>query len=176
MKLGHWQLKRLQVRRHADTHTPVDGAYCASLRTAPVVAWTASAAVSSWSGSPFESPSQVWYCAHGGSSAGVRELLKDGATPFAAFKEANPQIEVEVKQRNGHHPVLVGNYEGDRLLPSGQRVPKQLCVKNVSAREVLQRMQELRDQCGGKAKSWNLRQWKKQDSIQGVWTPMTRID
>jgi hypothetical protein len=45
---------------------------------------------------------------------------------FKEFKNANEQIEIEVVRRNGEHPVLVGHYRDGRLLPNGDRVPKQV--------------------------------------------------
>ena len=82
---------------------------------------------------------------------------------------------MELVERNGVHPVVVGHYLKDRLLPSGERVPKQIGVKNESPKHVLSVMQSLRDEIGGKAKSWNHRQWRAVESVQGTWTPLTRI-
>ena len=79
------------------------------------------------------------------------------------------------QERNGRHPVLVGHYVSGRQLPSGQREPKTVCVKNCEAADILGTMQRLRDEIGGKAKSWNKRHWRAVESVQGEWTPLTRI-
>lgn len=94
---------------------------------------------------------------------------------FESFKSGNSQIEIQVEQRPGHHPLLIGHYVQGRILPSGERLPKQVCVKNESAKEILGRAQAMRDEWGTTAKTWNTRHWRQVESIQGTWTPLTRI-
>ena len=122
---------------------------------------------------------EIMYCKHGGSSAGIRKLLDPANSRshrrYTTFVEENKQVEMELIERNGQHPVVVGHYLQDRLLRDGKRVPKQICVKNEEPRDIVGIMQQLRDEAGGKAKSWNERHWRSTESIQGVWTPLTRI-
>ncbi len=123
---------------------------------------------------------QIKYCEHSGSSAGVRRLLDETQNSqehreFVQFKTLNQQIEVEVVKRNGEHPILVGHYLDGRLLRNGTKAPKQLCVKNEEAHVVMKLLEQLRSEWGGKAKSWNKRHWRETESIQGIWTPLTRI-
>ena len=51
----------------------------------------------------------------------------------------------------------------------------QICVKNIAPEEVLERANELRNQWGGKAKSWNCRQWTHYPTVQGEWTSFFKI-
>lgn len=124
---------------------------------------------------------ELVYCQFGGSSRGVRALLDetlDAPEPraFRAWKGLHQRIEVELVARNGHHPLVRAHYREGRQLRDGRREPKQICVKNAGAGDVLAVVKRLQREGGGKAKSWNLRQWRPDtQSVQGVWTPLTRI-
>ena len=121
---------------------------------------------------------QILFCEHGGSSSGVRRLLDESAFEgrlFQEFKSKNEHMEISLVKRNGQHPVLVGHYLEGRLLRDGNRVPKQICVKNEDAKKILNVMEQLKNETGGKAKSWNQRHWRAVESVQGVWTPLTKI-
>jgi hypothetical protein len=123
---------------------------------------------------------QILYCEHGGSSAGVRRMLDETQNSevhrrFVEFRRMNQQVELELVKRNGFHPVAVGHYLDGRLLRDGTKAPKQVCVKNEPAENVLRVLERLRSESGGKAKSWNRRHWRDTLSVQGVWTPLTRI-
>ena len=109
---------------------------------------------------------QIKYCEHGGSSEGVRRMLKRG---IEQFEQTNPQIEISTVVNNGHHPVIIGEY-----LNGNSRTT---CVKNTKPIDILGVMQTLRDTWGKKVQTLKTseRHVTKTPSIQGVWTSDLRI-
>ena len=76
----------------------------------------------------------VQYCERGGSSRGTRDFLERMLVPFA---EANPQINIAVSVKPNRHPLVRGWYVQDG--------PKRLNLANMSAEQVAERIQFLRD-------------------------------
>ena len=94
---------------------------------------------------------------HGGSSRGVREYMEKLLVPFA---EANPQIQIAVSMKTNHHPFVRGWYVKDS--------PKRLSLTNLSAAQVAERVQFLRDvRPVGLSKS--AKPFRDTPSIQGTW-------
>ena len=108
---------------------------------------------------------KIFYCEHGGSSRAVRDFISSGR--IVAWATQNPQIEVEVKVRNGKHPFVEGEYI------SGQ--PKQIGVKNEDTKRIYEVMDMLKNSSGRKMKRLNRPVITQTPSIQGVWTPMLNL-
>ena len=99
----------------------------------------------------------VQYCNHSGSSSGTRRFAEQMLIPFA---KENPQIEIAVSLKPNNHPIVTGFYEKDP--------EKTLSLRNLSAEQVQDRIQMLRD-----ARPITLRKWHKKfrdsPSVQGEW-------
>ncbi|EED86452.1 predicted protein [Thalassiosira pseudonana CCMP1335] len=107
---------------------------------------------------------RIRYCEIGGSSATVRSYLQN-SPHLLNFAKANPQIQIIVKPRNGHHPYIQGEYI------TGQS--KQVCVKNTTEKRVKDVMDHLRNTSGRKiVRLGGLAVRGDCVSVQGVWTPM----
>ena len=117
---------------------------------------------------------EISFCKHGGSSRGVRALISDGG-PLEEFRESNPQIDVKITQKANRHPVLRAHYLWGRIV-KGEQVPKVIPVPNLQPSEIMDYIVQLRNQWGSKAKSWNERHWRENESVQGTWTPLSKID
>ena len=109
----------------------------------------------------------IRYCEVGGSSAAVRSYLKQ-TSPSAHlvnFARENPNVQIHVQPRNGHHPYIRGEYVTG---PS-----KQICVKNADDKRIRRVMAMLRNSSGRKlVKLGGLAVRGDCPSVQGVWTPM----
>ena len=97
------------------------------------------------------------FCNHGGSSRGVRQFAEQMLVPFAT---ANPQIQIAVSNKSGRHPLVTGFYVNDPA--------KTLSLKGLSAKQVLQRIQTLRDSRPVEVRKWH-KQFRSSPSIQGEW-------
>jgi len=102
---------------------------------------------------------RLLFCKYGGSSKGMRELV---AAPIEQFKKDNPQLNIEVRNRNGHHPYVKGEYITG--------YSKVISVRNKSAEEILDVIKYLRNSHGGKSYRWT-RVKSTNPSIQGPWHP-----
>ena len=106
----------------------------------------------------------VQYCKNSGSSAGVRDYLERFFVPFAS---ANPQIQFAISSKPNKHPLLQGWYVKDRA--------KRLTLKNLSAEQVAERIQFLRDTrpiyMNKSAKAF-----RTTPSIQGEWELAQKLD
>jgi large subunit ribosomal protein L43 len=99
----------------------------------------------------------VEFCQSSGSSAGVRDYAQRFLVPFA---EANPQIQIALSRRANRHPRVTGWYSNDR--------PKTLSLINLSAEQVVERIQFLRDARPVGLKK-NSKAFRTTPSIQGEW-------
>ncbi|MCI11826.1 ribosomal protein L51/S25/CI-B8 domain protein, partial [Trifolium medium] len=79
-----------------------------------------------------------------------------------AFKEANPQLEVDTEMIRGQHPHLKAFYKNhnDRVV----------CVKNMDPEEILLHATRLRNALGRKVIKLRTRHVTKHPSVQGTWT------
>lgn len=102
---------------------------------------------------------QVHFCDFGGSSAGVREYLKDVLPKMAKDK---PHAEIEEVVRRGRHPFVTGAY-----VHGGERV---VCLRNKSSEEVGGTIASLCTTYGRKVKKIKKRTLTLNPSIQGAWT------
>ena len=106
----------------------------------------------------------IQYCGRGGSSSGVRDCLERMLVPFA---EANPHMQIGVSLKPNRHPRVTGWYLKDR--------PKTLSLQGLSAEQVMERIQFLRDM-----RPIGLRKLAKEfrttPSIQGEWELGQKLD
>lgn len=103
----------------------------------------------------------IYFCDIGGSSHGTREMVSKS---FIKFAEENPQIQFFSFLRRGKHPYIEAEYK------SGRKHVQTL--KNLSQDEIVQKMYELRNQFGDKAKKIGTGKITKRESIQGKWNPL----
>lgn len=107
------------------------------------------------------------YCEHGGSSRAVREYLARGR--LAAWAALRPDTTVEVRVRNGHHPVVRGEYRSDV-------VQHQVSVKNYDSwRHVQDVCRMLADRSGRKITRITAPVLTDTPTVQGVWTPFLNL-
>jgi len=103
----------------------------------------------------------VSFCKWGGSSKGARELVQ--YPPYNTFIKTNPHLQVIFSPRHGKHPHVKGVWVNG--------AEKVICVKNKNPREIVDQLQELRNQLGIKARPLNKRVLSEKPTIQGYWNP-----
>lgn len=107
------------------------------------------------------------YCEYGGSSRAIRDFIANGR--LVAWATLHPDTAVEVKVRNGHHPLVEGAY-------ISQAVDHQISVKNYDSwRDVQEVCQMLADRSGRKITKITVPVLTDSPSIQGVWTPFLNL-
>mmetsp|Transcript_17153 Transcript_17153/g.29536 ORF Transcript_17153/g.29536 Transcript_17153/m.29536 type:complete len:135 (-) Transcript_17153:233-637(-) len=110
---------------------------------------------------------RIRYCEVGGSSAAVRDYLRN-SPHLLEFAQNNPHINIIVKPRNGHHPYVQGEYV------TGQS--KQICVRSATEKRIVDVMDMLRNTSGRKiVRLGGLAVRGDCPSVQGVWTPMLNL-
>mmetsp|Transcript_11740 Transcript_11740/g.27979 ORF Transcript_11740/g.27979 Transcript_11740/m.27979 type:complete len:129 (+) Transcript_11740:134-520(+) len=102
------------------------------------------------------------YCRASGSSAGVREFLREGLVEFA---RANPQLKVRTVVKPNRHPIAVGDYLNGNT--------KVVDLKNRGVDDVGLVAQRLRDDAGRKVQRHHVPVVSEVPSVQGVWDPST---
>lgn len=105
------------------------------------------------------------YCEYGGSSAAVRDFVRNGK--IIDWAKKYPYISVKVEIKNGKHPLIQGEYR------SGN--PKQVSVRNASQTRVQQVMEMLHNSSGRKMTPLKKPVLTATPSVQGVWTPMLNL-
>ena len=107
------------------------------------------------------------YCEYGGSSRALREYISNGR--LAAWASQHPDTLVEVKVKNGHHPLVKGEYL------SGS-VQHQVTVKNYKHwHHVEEVCQMMADRSGRKITKITTPVLTDTPSVQGVWTPFLNL-
>lgn len=107
------------------------------------------------------------YCEHGGSSRAMREFLSNGK--LLEWATRHPETAIEVKVRNGHHPLVAGEY-------LTQTVSHEISVKNYERWQDVQEVcQMLADRSGRKITKITKPVLTDTPSIQGVWTPFLNL-
>ncbi|RUS22024.1 thioredoxin-like protein [Endogone sp. FLAS-F59071] len=101
------------------------------------------------------------YCEHGGSSKGMIDYIQSN---FLKFAKENPQIEMLVQNRPGHHPIIRGFYLNGR--------DKVICVRKMSAPDIADKVKLLRDSSGAKLKKLTKKSvLSTTESVRGIWSP-----
>ncbi|ODV68866.1 hypothetical protein HYPBUDRAFT_147398 [Hyphopichia burtonii NRRL Y-1933] len=103
----------------------------------------------------------VQYCNWGGSSNGVRELLKSGKLNKVA--STKPQIVFDIVKRSGH-PQLKFHYNND--------VVKDVDVRNLKDSEVLKKLHEHSQSSGNPLYKYNHKVKSVNESVRGIWSPL----
>jgi len=99
------------------------------------------------------------YCNWGGSSKGMRDLLRNDLKKIA---EANPKVEFVVKKEAGH-PIVQGEYASGNL--------KTVCVRNFDAKKILQKIELVRNSSGNKLVKYQRAVESHNPSVRGIWSP-----
>ena len=110
---------------------------------------------------------RLYYCEHGGSSAGIRNYIANGG--LAAWATKYPDVEIDVTPRNGRHPYVEGDYRT-------QAAGHQVSIKNIhNPREIEEVMNMLRNRSGRKITKIYNPVLTDTPSIQGVWSPFLNL-
>mmetsp|Transcript_18320 Transcript_18320/g.38118 ORF Transcript_18320/g.38118 Transcript_18320/m.38118 type:complete len:132 (+) Transcript_18320:213-608(+) len=100
------------------------------------------------------------YCPYGGSSNGIKTVIKDYLRPIAL---ANPDLEIAVETRGGRHPFVRGEY-----LTGWD---KTIGVKNEDPAKIVDKITMLNESSGRKLTKFTKPVYEKRMSVQGRWTP-----
>ncbi|KAI9846370.1 MAG: 39S ribosomal protein L51, mitochondrial [Thelocarpon superellum] len=103
------------------------------------------------------------YCDWAGSSRGMNSFLHSHLPTFA---RAHPGIEMRISPRPSSHPIIRASYVNGR--------EKVVCVRNMTAAQVLKKAELLRDASGEKLRRSNSKTVFSggQESVRGVWSPL----
>ncbi|CAH2355061.1 54S ribosomal protein L51, mitochondrial [[Candida] railenensis] len=104
---------------------------------------------------------RVNYCNWGGSSKGVREILKSGELNQLGLTKKS--IFFEVVKRQGH-PSVEFYYNNDSV--------KDIPVKNMEASDVLKKINQFSQASGAELFKWNHKVLSTNESVRGIWSPM----
>jgi large subunit ribosomal protein L43 len=105
---------------------------------------------------------KLQFCDFGGSSQGVRTLLKTNA--IEEFLDRNPHIKLEAYQVRGHHPYIRTEYINGWC--------RTVSLRNLNDGEILKALEDARSQIGHKAwKHAGAKVYSVRPSIQGRWQP-----
>jgi large subunit ribosomal protein L43 len=108
----------------------------------------------------------VSFCDFSGSSKGARDFALKGQ--LEEFIKNNPQIRVHTAITRGQHPFVRGSYANTSEHTIG--------VKNQDSNGVLEAALSLRNATGRKTTlALGTRQVTRRPSIQGTWTPFTKV-
>lgn len=99
------------------------------------------------------------YCNWGGSSRGMRELLKTQLRDVAA---ASPKVEF-VAMRSTGHPIVMGEYANG--------LTKTVCVRNYNPQKILQKIQLVQNASGAKLQKYQRAVESRNPSVRGIWSP-----
>lgn len=109
------------------------------------------------------------YCEVGGSSRAMREYLGNGE--LSNWASSHPHVSIEVKRRNGHHPVVHADY-----LTNSNKILHQVTVKNYEKWEHVQEVLDmLSNRSGRKIVKITKPVLTDTPSVQGIWTPFLNL-
>lgn len=103
----------------------------------------------------------VNYCNWGGSSNGLRTMLKSGELNSLATK--NSAVYFDVVKRSGH-PSFTFHYNND--------VVKDISIANLSTKEIVEKFEEYSQRAGGELFKMNQKVVSINDSVRGIWSPL----
>lgn len=103
----------------------------------------------------------VQYCNWGGSSSGLRTLLKSGQLNQLAKDKKS--IFFEVVKKSGH-PKVSFHYNND--------VVTDVNIANMNSSQILNKIDEYSQRSGDKLIKFNHKVMSINDSVRGIWSPM----
>lgn len=107
---------------------------------------------------------RINYCEVGGSSRFLREYIGTGR--LSQWAASHPQVEIEVKVRNGKHPNLHAEYK------TNKSTKHQVCLKDYKTAKQIDGICDLMfNRSGRKIKKLTNPVVTDTPTIQGVWTP-----
>lgn len=103
----------------------------------------------------------VQYCNWGGSSTGLRELLKTGQLNQLASAKKGTMF--EIIKRSGH-PKLSFHYNNSKV--------EEINIANLNTKEIINKIDEYSQRSGEKLFKFNHKVMSINDSVRGIWSPM----
>ncbi|CAN6647888.1 large ribosomal subunit protein mL43 [Trichomonascus vanleenenianus] len=100
------------------------------------------------------------YCNWGGSSQGMRELLRKDIRSIAA---SHPKVEFHLARDPGKHPILKGEYTNGNT--------KVICVRNHDKQKVADKINLLAESSGARLKRYKKAVDSPNESVRGIWSP-----
>jgi large subunit ribosomal protein L43 len=104
---------------------------------------------------------KINYCNWGGSSKGIRELLKAGE--INQLGSAKKSIFFEILKRQGH-PTIEFHYNNNTV--------KDIAIRNLSCGDILKKIDEYSQSSGADLFKWNHKVLSTNESVRGIWSPM----
>lgn len=104
---------------------------------------------------------KINYCNWGGSSKGIRELLKAGE--INQLGSTKKSIFFEILKRQGH-PTIEFHYNNATI--------KDIAIKNLSRGDILKKIDEYSQSSGADLFKWNHKVLSTNESVRGIWSPM----
>lgn len=102
----------------------------------------------------------ITYCNFGGSSVGMRDFLRSRLKGFAS---QYPEIEFQVLEKPGFHPVIKGFYTNEKS--------KQICCRKWNADVIENKLKLLINSTGSKLKKPKQNVISLNSSVRGIWSP-----
>lgn len=103
---------------------------------------------------------RLYFCDFGGSSVGVRDLLK--SEELAKFIEKNEHLKLQIYLKRGHHPYMSSTYINGYV--------KDQPLRNMEGEEVLDHFDKFNNALGRSALQHNSNKvMTSKPSIQGEW-------
>ena len=96
------------------------------------------------------------YCKNGGSSAPIRLWMQKNLIDFS---KKNPQLKVVTEYLPNRHPILIAEYKNGEM--------RQVCVKNMSQKDIWEHVNDLRNTNGKKVSKISKNVYPHCESFQG---------
>ncbi|EAZ62859.1 predicted protein [Scheffersomyces stipitis CBS 6054] len=103
----------------------------------------------------------VQYCNWGGSSSGLRQLLKSGKMDSIASQKSG--VVFDVVKRVGH-PKLIFHYNNSQK--------QEVDIANLEASQIVEKLNEYSQRSGAPLFKFNHKVLSNNDSVRGIWSPM----